>query len=147
MIWGAENGIPLPRKDAAKRAGLADVTLRTALAQPLTLKHYNDQLEVLRTSARATNLHMAQEIRDSAEMKLSASGNRVRIEAARFIEGRDGPPSVNVNVGVQNLMPGYRVDIPSDVTPGARQMLKLAGSHANVLDLQADVPGDDTGTR
>lgn len=145
MIWGGDDGLPLKRQDAAKAAGLADVTLRNALANPLVLKHYNQQLQVLRDGERVRNLHAAVEIRDDSALKGTAAGGKTRLEAARFIEGRDGPASVQVNVGV-NVQPGYQIAMPPDLADTGRQMLKLSGSHANVLDLQADVPTDEPGT-
>lgn len=147
MVHGSpHDGLPIVRAEAAKLAGITDVTLRAAFRNPLVVKAYNHELEVLRTSERARNLHAAVSIRDDAKMAKSAAGNGVRLHAARFIEGRDGPASVQVNVGL-NVTPGYQIAMPSELADAGRQMLKLSGSHANVLDMQADVPTDDEGTR
>jgi hypothetical protein len=149
MVHGPEKGpnagVPVSRQDAAKLAGISDEHLRKAFRNPVIVKAYNDELDVLRSSARAMNLHTAIGIRDDKEMAKSASGNRVRIDAARFIEGRDVPANVQVNVGV-NIAPGYLVGLPEPVVDGARQMLKLAGSHANVLDQSQDVHTDEAET-
>lgn len=147
MVHGTDDGLPVNRAAAAKAAGISDEHLRKAFRNPAVVKAYNDELDVLRTSERARNLHAAIGIRDDAAMAKSAAGNGVRLHAARFIEGRDGPANINVNVGVQNLVPGYAITMPQDYADGARQMLKLAGSHANVLDMSQDVPADTTGTR
>lgn len=141
MIWGGQDGLPLRRSDAAKAAGIADVTLRTALAQPLVLKHYNSQLDVLRTGERPRSIAKIAELRDTAKSE------RTQLDAAKYLDGGDKGSGITVNVGIQNLQPGYAIAVPQDYADGARQMLKLSGSHANVLDLQADVPTDEPGTR
>lgn len=142
MIWGADDGQPLKRQDAAKAAGIADVTLRTALANPLVMRHYREQLEVLRNGERPRSIAKVAALRDGAKSE------RVQFEAARYLDTGDQQRGVTVNVGVGlNVTPGYQIAMPSELADAGRQMLKLSGSHANVLDMQADVPTDDEGTR
>lgn len=141
MIWGDDSGLPLKRQDAAKAAGLADVTLRQALANPMVMKHYREQLDVLRTGERPRSIAKIAALRDNA------GSERVQLEAAKYLDTGDQARGVTVNVGVGvQVQPGYQVSIPSDMADAGRQMLKLSGSHANVLDMQANVPTDDAGT-
>lgn len=141
MIWGADDGLPMRRQDAAKAAGLADVTLRQALANPMVMKFYREQLDVLRTGERPRSIAKIAALRDTA------GSERVQLEAAKYLDTGDQQRGVVVNVGVGvNVQPGYAVTIPSDMADAGRQMLKLAGSHANVMDMQADVPTPSDGT-
>jgi hypothetical protein len=138
MIWGdGDKGLPLKRADAAKAVGISDVTLRQALSNPLVVRYYRDQLEVLRTGERPRSIAKIAQLRDKAKSE------RTQFDAAKYLDGGDRSTGVTVNVGV-NVAPGYLVTIPE--TEGARQMLKLAGSHANVLDQSQSVPNDDQGT-
>lgn len=106
MIWGDDDGIPVVRKDAAKLAGLSDETLRKAFRNPVVVKHYRDELEVLRTSARPRALHKIE------HLSQNAGSERIQLDAAKYLDGGDGRGGVTVNVGVNaNIAPGYMVDV------------------------------------
>lgn len=106
MIWGGDDGMPMKRQDAAKAAGLADVTLRQALSNPMVLKFYNAELEVLRTGERPRSIAKIAGLRDSA------ASERIQLDAAKYLDGGDGRGGVTVNVGVNaNIAPGYMVDV------------------------------------
>lgn len=61
MVWQGAH-----REQAAAIAGITDHGLRTALAKPHVKAWYLAQLDVLRTSARARNIHRLVAIRDAA---------------------------------------------------------------------------------
>lgn len=62
MVWHA-----LPRKDAAAKAGISEHGLYKALRKPPVRALYLSELEVLRTSERARNIHRLIAIRDKAD--------------------------------------------------------------------------------
>lgn len=75
MVWDGQD-----RKTAADGAGLADHSLREALRKPHVKRFYLDQIDVLRTSQRAKNIHRAMQIRDKAD-------NMPAMHAIKFLEG------------------------------------------------------------
>lgn len=136
MIFGALDTPPLPRPQAAKAVGLADVSLRTAFRNPLVIHHYNQQLDVLRTSERPRALHTIAELRDKAKSE------RVQLEAAKYLDGgHERQGGVTVNVGV-NIEPGYQIAIAPEHADGARQLLQQAGSTRNLLIDKERVPDE-----
>jgi hypothetical protein len=75
MVWEG-----LKRRDAANQAGLKDHALYVALTKPHVKAYYMEQLDVLRTSERARNIHALVEVRD-------ASGNAMaRVGAVKALE-------------------------------------------------------------
>lgn len=74
MVWEG-----LDRTEAAQKATLADHSLREALKKPHVKRFYLDQLDVLRTSARARNIHRLMEIRDAAD-------NMPAVQAIKVLE-------------------------------------------------------------
>lgn len=64
MVWRG-----MKRAEAAALAGLKEQSLYVALARPHVRSAYLHQLEVLRNSERARNIHRAIEIRDAANNK------------------------------------------------------------------------------
>jgi hypothetical protein len=75
MVWQG-----LHRRDAAKHAGLAEHSLYQALRRPPVRAFYLSQLEVLRTSERARNIHALVAIRDESENDMA------RVRAVSVIE-------------------------------------------------------------
>ena len=67
MVWEGSC-----RPEAAKAAGLKDHSLREALRKPHVKAFYRAQLEVLRTSERARNIHALARIRDQDQNKMAA---------------------------------------------------------------------------
>src|SRR5262245_2586219 len=61
MVWQG-----LPRQQAAQAAGLKDNGLYKALRKSAVRSYYLRELDVLRTSHRARNIHRLAEIRDAA---------------------------------------------------------------------------------
>jgi len=136
MIFGSTDALPMTRQVAAKAVGLADTTLRLAFRNPLVVKHYNDQLEVLRNGARPRGLLRIIDLVDNARTE------RVQFEAAKYLDGGDQRAGgVTVNVGV-NLQPGYMVDATPFDPEKRIQLLKQARSTANML-IEHDPVADD----
>lgn len=74
MVWDG-----LPRRDAAAKAGISEHGLYKALRSPPVKAAYLHELDVLRTSERARNIHRLTEIRDAAN-------NMPAVQAIRALE-------------------------------------------------------------
>jgi hypothetical protein len=61
MVWSGEK-----RADAAQKAGLADSSLRFAMRKPHVMAYYRAELDALRNSLRARNLHRLDTIADTS---------------------------------------------------------------------------------
>jgi hypothetical protein len=129
----------VPWKNAATQMSIGQNTARTYRGYPAFKGYYLNCLAEIRDGERDRNLMTAVEIRDDETMKRSAAGGRVRIEAARFIEGRDGGIDVNVNVGLGigvNVEPGYMVDVSGHVE-AAQDIIGRAKTRApTVIDAE-----------
>jgi hypothetical protein len=125
------------RTNIAEKMGVKPSTVRRYEFFPGFKAHYLQSLEAIREGERGRNLKAAIGIRDDQEMAKSAAGNRARLEAARFLEGRDGGVTVNVGVNA-TIAPGYQVVIPQQFADAAPQILNLARSTRNVLESQDD---------
>lgn len=82
MVWDG-----LPRNKAAAKAGISDHGLYKALRSPPVKSYYLGELEVLRTSERARNLHRLTEIRDAAN-------NMPAVQAIKTLEQISDDPAV-----------------------------------------------------
>jgi len=70
----------LDRRHASEYAGMADHSLYCALRLPHVKAYYREQLDVLRESERAKNIHRAVQIRDAAD-------NMPAMQAIKWLEG------------------------------------------------------------
>jgi hypothetical protein len=95
MVWQG-----LPRKAAAEYAGISEHGLYKALRKPHVRQHYLGELEVLRTSERARNIHRLTEIRDKAD-------NMPAVNAIKMLEQIDEASSAAG--GAQSRSPGVVV--------------------------------------
>lgn len=78
MVWDG-----LPRRRAAEKAGISEHGLYKALRKPPVKALYLQELEVLRTSERARNIHVLCEVRDQ-------TGNQMaRVNAVKALEQVD----------------------------------------------------------
>ena len=75
LIW---NG--LTRAEAAKRANMSEHSLYAALRKPHVKAYYLQQLEVLRLSERARNIHTLVSVRDQE------SNQMARVQAVKELE-------------------------------------------------------------
>jgi hypothetical protein len=121
---------PMSLEQAAARMGIkAKSTGRFYLNLPNARSYFNSLCEKLREGEVPRNLWAAIGIRDDQEMKKTAAGNRVRLEAIKSIEKRDGTGvNVSVNVGGAEIVPGYLVALPAAYAAGADEILRKAGS-------------------
>ena len=104
---GFSAGVPLTLIQAADCVGVRRRQAREIGQTPVFIAELNRQMKGRQQSERPRNLAVAIAIRDD-EGDGSAATKAVRLKAIQSIEGRDGPSSVSVNVGVQtNVTPGY----------------------------------------
>lgn len=122
MVWEG-----LKRADAAAKAGLKDHALYVALTKPHVKQYYLGQLDVLRTSERARNIHRAVEIREQTSNQMAS------IQAIKLLEqiSDDAPASR----GAQSV-PGLVI-----VVNGGASVAAQTGS--NILDLVPERASDD----
>lgn len=126
----------LSRKQAAEKAGIKDDTLYKAFLNPEVRREYEAQIDVLRTSERARNIHKAAQLRDEAESE------KVQLDSAKWLHGEDKQGGVTVNVGV-NVQPGYVIGATEHVPQDLSAILQKAGSTRNVLNIQAERSDDE----
>lgn len=75
MVW-----LGLKRDEAATNAGIKDNSLYIALRRPDVKAYYLKELDVLRTSERARNIHTLAEVRDQT------SNQMARVQAVKALE-------------------------------------------------------------
>ncbi len=123
MVWHGRK-----RTEAAADAKLTDDAFRKALRKPIVLRYYNEQLDVLRNSARPRALQRIADLADKSESE------KVGLDAAKYLDSGGKSDQTNINLGVQvNVSPGYVIAVPS-ADKQARQIAQQAGSVANCLD-------------
>lgn len=83
MVWQG-----LKRGEAAQIAGLKEHSLYVALSRPHNKTYYLSQLEVLRTSERARNIHALADVRDG-------SNQMARVQAVKALEQLSDDPQAN----------------------------------------------------
>jgi hypothetical protein len=125
MVWQG-----LKRDQAAEQAGLKDNSLYVALARPDVRSYYLGQLEVLRTSERARNIHTLAEVRDQ-------TGNQMaRVNAVKALEQLEDQPQSGR--GAQ-ASPGFVIQIVN--APGSATALTAhqGGNDAKPLITQEPI--------
>jgi hypothetical protein len=75
MVWGG-----LPRAQAAEKANISEHGLWDALRKAHVREYYKQQLDVLRLSTHARNIHVLEEIRDSTKNHMA------RVQAIKALE-------------------------------------------------------------
>src|SRR5262249_22923091 len=116
MVW---DGVDYAA--AAAKANLTAAAIRSALTRPHVLAYQREQLEVLRSSEKARNIHRAVKIRDAAE-------NMPAMHAIRYLDQRDdengnGANGLHRSPGVtivlqQVVQQGERPAVTIDAEPG-----------------------------
>lgn len=99
MIW-----LGMKRAEAAAHSGLKEQSLYVALARPHVRGYYLQQLEVLRTSERARNIHTLAEVRDQT------SNQMARVTAVKALEQLEDQPA---SVAARANPPGLVIVIQS----------------------------------
>lgn len=97
MVW-----LGLKRDKAAEHAGMKDNSLYVALRRPDVKAHYLGELDVLRTSERARNIHTLAEVRDQTTNQMA------RVQAVKALEQLD---DVELASGRANSLPGLQIVI------------------------------------
>ena len=116
MVWEGSC-----RPDAAKSAGLRDHSLREALRKAHVKAYYRGQLEVLRTSERARNIHRLCEIRDAADNMPAVQAIKAFEQMAEVEpEGGSGQPQTpGLVIRIVSAVPSDPGTKIIDVTPRA----------------------------
>jgi hypothetical protein len=70
------------RAEACVKAGITERALYLALAKPEVARHWNTQLDVLRSGERARNFHRLTELRDQDVHKMAAVNAVKELETA-----------------------------------------------------------------
>jgi hypothetical protein len=112
MVWQG-----LPRKAAAEHAGISEHGLYKALRKPHVRQHYLGELEVLRTSERARNIHRLTEIRDKADNMPAVNAIKMleQIDEASSSAGGTQMRSPGVVIIVQNGVAAHAPQAPNPV--------------------------------
>lgn len=120
----------LTRRNAAEKAGMVEHSLYVAFTKPHVKAYYNAGLEVLRTSARARNIHALEEVRDQPENKMA------RVAAVKALEQIDDAAPAS---GGANLSPGLVIVIQN----GPQQISNQPQNGDNALIVQGSVTNGD----
>jgi hypothetical protein len=112
MVWTGAR-----RAQAAEQAGITDHGLRNALNKPHVKQFYLSQLEVLRTSERARNIHRLTEIRDKADNMPAVNAIKMleQIDEASSSAGGTQMRSPGVVIIVQNGAAAHAPQAPNPV--------------------------------
>jgi hypothetical protein len=132
MIWQGLN-----RAEAANQAGMAEHSLYVALTRPHVKAYYRQQLDVLRTSERARNIHTLAEVRDQK------SNQMARVQAVKALEQLADDEST-ARTAAYRFAPGVVIVVAQ---PGA-VMAHERGNTAKPLiehDVGSDAMGNDMG--
>jgi hypothetical protein len=113
MVW---EGSKTDYASAAKHAGMTAFSVRSALEKPHVKAYYMAQVDVLRTSERARNIHRLVEIRDSADNMPAVNAikeiNRVD-ETQSGVSVQQRAPGVVIQIINQGGSSGISVDLPA----------------------------------
>lgn len=114
------------RNEAAQDEGITENAAYQALRKPAVLAYWNEQLKVLRSGARARNLHRAFEIRDQ-DGNLTAA-----MQALKWLEPQEHQ---GVNVSINNTFaPGIVIGgVDPEYAERARQLEQLYADDAKPL--------------
>jgi len=131
MVWQG-----LKRAEAAQQADLKEHSLYVALRLPHVKAYYAEQLEVLRTSERARNIHRAIAIRDAAN-------NMPAMHAIKWLEGEQDQ-SVSSGRGGVAQSPGVTfVIVSGNAAPPMRDVGSNAGTRATIDAKPSDISDID----
>jgi hypothetical protein len=111
MVWEGHR-----RDDAAKAVGMLPKSLYNAFRKHHVRQHYREQLQVLRTSEMARNIHALIRIRDQDENKMAAIA---AVKALEKMGDDDMPPAVS-----RQVAPGVVVVIEAAPQGGPRPLIE-----------------------
>lgn len=144
MIFGDDTGKFYPSdREAAEAAGLSVRSLRTALLKPSVEAYHRRQLIGKRNGLKALALHTIEDVMTDVELKKTAAGAKVRVDAAKTSlhepVGNQIQVNTQVNVNGHVVTPGYviRIDRTND-TKTAQQIEHLGSEDVFLIDAAAD---------
>jgi hypothetical protein len=115
MVWQG-----MKREDAAQHAGMKDNSLYVALRRPDVKQFYLSELDVLRTSERARNIHRAVEIREQTTNQMAS------IQAIKLLEQiSDDAPASRGSVSLPGLVIVVNTGTPLTQPPTIDADMKL----------------------
>lgn len=118
----------LNRKSAAAKAGLKDHALYVALSKPHVKAYYMRQLDVLRTSERARNIHTLTDVRDQTTNQMA------RVQAVKALEQIDDHELAGGRV---QALPGLQIVIVQGTQPSATR-ITAQGHTGQVIDVTGE---------
>jgi hypothetical protein len=112
MIWEG-----LTRKQAAERSGMSEHGLWAALRRPHVRQWYRAEIDVLRTSERARNVHALVDVRDNADNSMARVNAVKTLEALDDTEAARGGSTAGQTPGlvIQVITTGAEVSKPAKV--------------------------------
>jgi hypothetical protein len=102
---------------AADLVGMTARTIREALEKPAVKTYFRQCFSSLREAEKPASVRLAAEVRNDVNMKSTAAGRRVQLEAAKLLLTEPSGPQVNFNTQINNVSvtPGYVIDLtPED---------------------------------
>jgi len=131
MVWQGHH-----RDDAAKALGMLPKSLYNAFRKHHVRQHYRNELEVLRTSERARNIHALVRVRDQDDNKMAA------VQAVKALEQLSDEPAAAASspaaspglvlVIAQPEAMARVVPLPDTVEAAARRM--VSGSAPAIIN-------------
>ncbi|TDX88465.1 hypothetical protein EDE05_102442 [Neorhizobium sp. R1-B] len=121
MIFGGDDGTMYASdREAAPAAGLSVRALRAAMLKPSVEAYHRQQLIAKRNGMKALGLNTIEGVMTDPELKKTAAGAKVRVDAAKVV--LVDPPGAQVNLQINNnlnVTPGYVLDLTPDSPPVA----------------------------
>ncbi len=110
--------------DAAERAGISGRALKAALQKPSVRRFMNEQIEIYREGLKAVAVRTIGDVMTDPMLKTTATGARVRLDAAKtvLIDNAGAPINLHVNTQV-NVTPGYAIDLTEETTAPANPII------------------------
>jgi hypothetical protein len=112
MVWSGER-----RADAAQKAGLADSSLRFAMRKPHVMAYYRAELDALRNSLRARNLHRLDGIADTSPNHMARVASIKVIEQIADVAEQHQRPGDARSPGVCIVIVQPPAPRPGDISP------------------------------
>ncbi|KVK43565.1 hypothetical protein L901_26355 [Agrobacterium sp. D14] len=115
--------------DAAERAGISGRALKAALQKPSVRRFMNEQIEIYREGLKAVAVRTIGDVMTDPQLKNTAAGARVRLDAAKAALIDNPSSNINLHVNTQvNVTPGNVIDL-TDEKPQAVNPLTIENSN------------------
>lgn len=123
------------RPAAANAAGLADVTFRRYLRNPMVIKEWRALCQDVASGEWAASIGALADVRDSPDAPYNAKVNASKALIAAANPEPSKAPSINFN-GAVSIRAGFIMDV-SEHKAAALQIMQQAGSSKNIIEGQA----------